>query len=327
MASLICTGPGQAPLLLPDPLSSADEAPSYRSGPFKEKVEVAHAEVLQGPSPKDSILKARLVFHNGASAVEHVLPESVSGLFFGKLAGPPLAEGAYVVSSLRANPQCTLERQEESGPVVLSCNAWDELKQRLGSRVSADRHRKRMRRSVLIAGAVIGGLALASGGVLYAGWHKRDLSKAKLARENGNFSRLFSQLIEKQGVEVEFWPEFFDSLNPANVIQAGNNVLGRNKFMEVPRDQHGDIRSGSLTHLMRGGGMYGIAAAQTLGALTLYTFLAERSVRNRIQRHNESMIKKNLRKGMRNVCKPASSCVSSSGGLGTSKETIVFLVI
>lgn len=192
--------------------------------------------------------------------------------------------------------------------------------------MSADRHRKRMRRSVLIAGAVIGSLALASGGVLYAGWHKRDYAKAHVARKYGNFSRLFSKFLEKRGVEGDFWPEFSDSLNPANVMQAANNVLGRNSFRDAPPEEHDDIRSGSLTHLMRGGGMYGLGAAQSLGALTLFSFLAERSVRNRIQRHNDSMIKKNVRKGVRGACRPASACATSSG-LGEKKETIVFLVM
>lgn len=183
-----------------------------------------------------------------------------------------------------------------------------------------------MRRTALIAGAVIGGLALVSGGVTYAGWHKRDYAKANVAGDHGNFSRLFSKAIAKRGVEIEFWPEFLDSLNPANVMQAGSNVLGRNSFKDAPLEKRGDIRSGSLTHLMRGGGMYGIAAAQALGALTLYSLLGERSIRNRIQRHNDSMIKKNLRKGMRGACRPASACIASSG-LGEKQATVVFLVM
>lgn len=90
------------------------------------------AEAIRGPSPSSATLKATLLPSLDWHRVAHVLPDVATVTLFANLPGPALAESAFALSALRTNSRCTLERETAFGPVRLACEAWEELKNRLG---------------------------------------------------------------------------------------------------------------------------------------------------------------------------------------------------
>lgn len=104
----------------------------FRPGPFRQPVEVVVAEAVRGPAPSSATLKATLLSDSELEAVAHVLPDVMTLTVFARLPGPALAESAFALSALRRNPRCTLERATGYSPLRIDCDAWKELKERLG---------------------------------------------------------------------------------------------------------------------------------------------------------------------------------------------------
>ncbi|PHJ16120.1 transmembrane protein [Cystoisospora suis] len=317
LAVLACTQAGDAPVLFPDPLSNADQAPLYRPGPFKESVEVLNAEALQGPSPSSSLLKARLILQNGGPSVAHTFPGLNSFLYFGKIPPPALSESAYVLSSLRTRPDCTLERQDEKGPVVLSCKAWTEFKERLDARAAAAATSKRVKRARAVTAGVLGAVALASGGLAYGGYRTDSSLSAFTTPKLGRMNKEFSRGIKAEGVTNPVFLKFADSVHPENMGMALSNLSSSRRSLEGAFNDVTGVRRGSAALLMRGAGTYGLAAAAVAALASLPLFLAEAGVRAGKSGYNNAALRSHVRKTVQK------ERVDRPGG---SEETFLFLI-
>ncbi|PFH37610.1 hypothetical protein BESB_040680 [Besnoitia besnoiti] len=155
--------------------ASAIQSSFFRPGPFKEDVDVIGAQAFRSLEPDTSLLEVTLSISGNSHAVAHVMREGSTLVYFGVLVGPPIAQSALVVRSLRSNPQCSLQRNTASGPVFLRCANWEFLIRHAAQEQSLQVADKRRMWKLWIMGGMAAAAVAASARLIWKGYTKDNV--------------------------------------------------------------------------------------------------------------------------------------------------------
>ncbi|KEP66411.1 UNVERIFIED_CONTAM: hypothetical protein HHA_258870 [Hammondia hammondi] len=289
---ILCVENGEKPVFVLRGQGLFSQYTEFRTGAFRERVEVDRFVVIRGSRRNESVLEAKLILDPRAYSVHQSVNRSdPSFLFFGTIEGPPIAQSLFVTSALNTSNKCIIERTVDDGPVSLDCKGWRKFEQRMREYGEAKAAVAKPSRWRLIKYLVLA-LGVASAGLLYVGHRKErpygllrvrpsqimkhkyyDKITEALERHSGAPSGSLEALLERwlrrllvPQNALDFL-SYFDAMHPANFRDALRTVRGDTDSVSRWVDWGSGRREAAQGVLYKGAGGYGMAATGVIATL------------------------------------------------------------